>query len=165
MKNRLTHSGGFTLLELLMVVIIIAILAAIALPQFLRAAEKTRAAEAFNILGAMRSSANNYLANSNLTPPSFPVSGNECQLDIDIPGCQDGAVVPLPATALWTYTLPVGATCLRGGGCQMTATRTGGILGTNGITLNLDTGFQCATGAAAAQAANVWGVNPPGPGC
>ena len=53
---------GFTLLELLMVVIIIAILAAIALPQYLRAAERARAAQALTWLGAVRSAEKRYVA-------------------------------------------------------------------------------------------------------
>ena len=55
---------GFTLLELLMVVIIIAILAAIALPQYLRASEKSRASEALQVLGALRASEQRYKAQS-----------------------------------------------------------------------------------------------------
>ena len=54
--------GGFTLLELLMVVIIIAILASIALPQYIRATEKARATEALQLAGAIRASENRYKA-------------------------------------------------------------------------------------------------------
>ncbi len=55
---------GFTLLELLMVVIILAILASIALPQYIRATEKARASEAISLSGAIRSSENRYKAQS-----------------------------------------------------------------------------------------------------
>ena len=53
---------GFTLLELLMVVVIIAILASIALPQYIRAAEKARATEALTALGAIRQAEFRYKA-------------------------------------------------------------------------------------------------------
>ena len=53
---------GFTLLELLMVVIIIAILASIALPQYIKASEKARGSEALSTLRAIRSAENRYRA-------------------------------------------------------------------------------------------------------
>ncbi len=49
-----TSKSGFTLLELLIVVIIVSILAAVALPQFTKITERSRAAEAVAILGAIR---------------------------------------------------------------------------------------------------------------
>ena len=52
MKN----DRGFTLLELIIVVVVIGILASLALPNYMRVTERARAAEAKSILGAIRSS-------------------------------------------------------------------------------------------------------------
>jgi len=49
MKNK----KGFTLIELLVVVLIIGILAAIALPQYFKAVEKSRSTEALSIMGSL----------------------------------------------------------------------------------------------------------------
>lgn len=84
------RQSGFTLLELLMVVIIIAILASIALPQYIKASEKARSTEALSALGELRTaelrykavnSGNNYTATFNdldveigLTPGAFNLS-------------------------------------------------------------------------------------------
>ncbi|MGE5279649.1 MAG: type IV pilin protein [Deltaproteobacteria bacterium] len=56
---------GFTLLELIIVVIVIGILASIALPRFIRVTERARIAEAKSILGTIRSAQMRYLAQWN----------------------------------------------------------------------------------------------------
>ena len=73
--------GGFTLIELLVVVLIIGILAAIALPQYRIAVEKSYAAEAFNVLKSMKNSFDLYrMANGTDEVPSLD------ELDIEVPG-------------------------------------------------------------------------------
>ena len=77
-RHKAQHNPqGFTLLELMMVVIIIAILASIALPQYIRLTEKARASEAINVLGAIRASEMRYKSQS----PTFVYTSNTADLD------------------------------------------------------------------------------------
>jgi prepilin-type N-terminal cleavage/methylation domain-containing protein len=59
------RNKGFTLLELIIVVIVIGILASIALPKYIRTAEKGRVSEAKALLGAIRDAQTRYGAQYN----------------------------------------------------------------------------------------------------
>ena len=62
MRNVLQTRGrkGFTLVELAVVIIIIGVLAAFAVPRFLDSVERSKAGEAFNYLSAVRSAQERY---------------------------------------------------------------------------------------------------------
>ncbi|WP_428897424.1 prepilin-type N-terminal cleavage/methylation domain-containing protein [Parelusimicrobium proximum] len=74
------HKKAFTLIELLVVVLIIAILAAVALPQYTAAVEKSRASEAWLNAKALGTSAARYILATDEFPTSF------AQLDVTLAG-------------------------------------------------------------------------------
>jgi len=75
---------AFTLLEVLIVVIIIGILAAIALPQYVNTIEKARSAEATSNIGALRSSVERYWYEQSALAASYTPAALD-RLDIDNP--------------------------------------------------------------------------------
>jgi len=98
--------NGFTMLELLMVVIIIGILATIALPQYMSFVEKARAAEAMTTIGALRTAENLYkLENGTYSP-------NVADLTITVPTSG--------SATYWTYSVSGGSET----GFSVTASRT-----------------------------------------
>ena len=81
MKNTVKNSyftKGFTLIELLVVVLITGILAAVALPQYQKAVEKSKAVQALVVLKALEQSAHSYYLANGKYPTKF------AQLDIDM---------------------------------------------------------------------------------
>jgi len=78
------NKRGFTLIEILTVIMIISILSAIALPQYITTLEKARSAEATVNIGSLRTSIHRYWYDQrtfgkNYSPASFD------KLDIDNP--------------------------------------------------------------------------------
>jgi len=104
------YKKGFTLLEVLIVVIIIGVLAAIALPQYVNTIEKARSAEATSNIGALRSSFDRYwyeqsaLAASYTSAAFVKTYAGSLKLDIDNPNAD--------SNRLFDYALTDGDTSL-----------------------------------------------------
>ena len=72
MKNaNISRLGGFTLIELLVVVLIIGILAAMALPQYFKAVERSRMAEAVTLMDSIVKSQRRKFMQTNRYAESF----------------------------------------------------------------------------------------------
>ena len=84
MKN---NRSGFTLIELLVVVLIIGILSAVALPQYTRAVEKSRAVEALTLGKNLQDAIDVYVLSSGYQKVVFlkeQSSYTKAELDIDL---------------------------------------------------------------------------------
>ena len=144
---RRTEQRGFTLLELLMVVIIIAILASIALPQYFRVTERSRTAQALQLLSSIRGSQIRFRAQD---PTNSYDVGAMGKLDLA------ATVAPFyPVMTGWGAPASTGA----GAGSNVQSARSAGVHAGANLTIDLDTGNICASTAAAA---TDWGVAAPG---
>mgnify|MGYP002851791458 CR=1 FL=1 len=93
---------GFTLIELLVVVLIIGILAAIALPQYQKAVEKSRIAEALTVLNSLQKAVDIYVMENGF--PKDPTDVTE-QLNIDLPNYHSRYATGLYATNHFVYSV------------------------------------------------------------
>ena len=86
----LRKKKGFTLLEILIVVIILGILAGLAIPQYRKSIKKAKANEAWQVLGVMRGAQVRYYLEYGETTTHY---GTEDKLDVDE-----------VSSSYWTYT-------------------------------------------------------------
>lgn len=92
-----TRTGGFTLVEILIAVAIVGVLAALAVPAFMRTTRKTRGAEVHAVFAEMRQRQEEYhLANGTY----FSTGINEADLFPAVPGRTAQSVAGAPAS--WT---------------------------------------------------------------
>jgi len=104
--RRITKSErGFTLVELAVVVVIIGILAAFAVPKFLNSVERSKAAEAFNYLSTVQTAQERYHARQGTYSATMEA------LDVDLPVLEYfdspgiGESDPQTLQTEWTMTL------------------------------------------------------------
>lgn len=67
------NNRAFTLIEIIIAVVLISILASVALPRYVRVVEKSRSAEARNILGRIRSAQSAYMFEYDHYPSSSDI--------------------------------------------------------------------------------------------
>ena len=123
---------GFTLIELLVVVLIIGILAAIALPQYTKAVEKSRLSEAQQMLGDIATAESIYYMANNHYTESLEA------LDLSFPNATYGTRASSLSTGVVqtpSFEIKVEGT---GDSSSMTATRKGGAYDTGTLTLTLN---------------------------
>ena len=83
--------GGFTLLEIIIVIIIVGVLASLALPRFFATVEFSKSAEALTALGVLRDSVERcYTAAGGTYNPS-PTPCGVGSIDVEDPGLSPGA--------------------------------------------------------------------------
>ena len=130
-------NAGFTLLELLMVVIIISILTATALPQFFRAVERSRTAQMLPLMASIRGSEYRFKA----ADPNQLYTKTLTNLDITLPGSPNGwGAVTVDGTAA---------------GSNVVVNRVGGTRDKANLLVDLDTGVVCSDNV---DAAADWGI-------
>ncbi len=121
------NKRGFTLIELLVVVLIIGILAAVAVPQYQKAVEKARAAEAITVLNTLQKAVDLYVLEHGLSEDEICfLGGDDCdeyaQLPFEI-AMSNGATDPEGEGYAWYNNDFVYYAMCGGGRCTLYAAR------------------------------------------
>ena len=104
LNNRKNSEKGFTLVELLVVIIIIGILAAIALPNFLNQTAKAKQSEARQNVALINKAQTNFRTTGN----TFSINFNDLAVGV-LKDPTTGSIVGAQSTANYTYTMKAGA--------------------------------------------------------
>ncbi len=113
LTKRLDHEKGFTLVELLIVVVILAVLAGLAIPVYQAQVERSRAAEAIQSLNGMRASMLRY----------FSQNGTYLNATVGAGAVTDIDYNPNVAVGGQTVIFSYGITAQAAGTFTLTATR------------------------------------------
>lgn len=133
-QNRL--SGGFTLIELMIVVAIIAIIAAIAIPAYQDYVIRSQVAEGFNLFGGVRPTLEEYYANHGDFPPENDVGGIEDQIQGNYVNMVDAR--SQRGKVIINFDMPKTNATIRGKGIIMSAvTSSGSIVWTCDRTMSM----------------------------
>jgi type IV pilus assembly protein PilE len=138
---------GFTLLELIIVIVILGILATLGLAQYMRMAERARGAEARTILGLVRTqAAGHYMQYATLSPAgnvfNNDVAGIGTSPDLIPSACTGTHYFNYAVTAAAASTLTATAVRCTAGGKIPQAGKAGTLI----LTTNLATGADTWTG-------------------
>lgn len=120
------NSKGFTLIELIIVIVIVGILALVAIPRYFANVEKARKAEALSSMRAIREAIMGYYAANNAQP-----SANSFPITVTIDG-ENVMVVERPSSSNFNYSYTaatITATHSGAGICTYTMSITDGTIG------------------------------------
>ena len=98
MQSKIIKKNGFTMVEVLVVVMIIAILVTIAVPMYERAVEKSRIAEVETALKRLSESKLRVMDNRDMATFANDGSLTLSQLDVELPGSSEFAYSLYPAS-------------------------------------------------------------------
>ena len=84
MKNIKNNNSGFTLLEVIIVIIIVGVLASLALPRLVGSIQYSRSQEPLDVMGLIRKSVDNCSAQNNYT--SYALCQTWAQIGVTDPG-------------------------------------------------------------------------------
>ena len=107
---------GFTLLELIIVIIILGILASIGIPRYFDAIKQARKSEALTTLGQIRAIEQAYYSANGAYDTSNVSNGGTVSVDFDTDGTPESSLT-IPNSPNFTYTMS---------GTTITATKAGG---------------------------------------